>query len=1071
MKIYYRVIPIILFLLMFSFHGKSQSINDWENPLVIGINKLPARATSISFPNQELALAGNRKASPNYKSLNGHWKFHFAPVAEKSIKDFYKQNYDASNWDEIPVPANWELHGYGQAIYTNVTYPFVPVAPPNVPKDDSPVGSYRTTFNIPNNWNKNDVIIHFGGVSSAFYLWINGEKVGYSQGSRLPAEFNITPFLKKGENSLAVKVFRWSDGSYLEDQDHWRLSGIHRDVYLEAVPKTFIYDFGVRTNLDENYKDATLSIRPEISVKNNTDIEGWQIEAQLFDAANLPVLKERLNKPIKRIVREGYPQRNTVKYGLLETKIENPLKWSAEYPNLYKLVLYLKDKDGNIVETRSTKIGFRETELRDGEFFVNGKPVLLYGVNRHDHSQYNGKVISDEEMLKDVLLMKQFNFNAVRTSHYPNNPKWYELCDEYGIYVMDEANLETHGVGGKLSNNPQWTNSFIERGIRMVERDKNHPSIIIWSLGNESGMGPNHAAMGAWIKDFDPTRLVHYEGAQDGGHYEPKFKDPDYVTIRSRMYNSTEYMVKMANIPNDNRPIIYCEYAHAMGNSLGDFISFWEAIKANKRFIGAFVWDWTDGALVKKDANGKMFWAYGGDYGEPIHSGNFNNNGVISPDQTPKPATWEAKKVQQPIEISAVNLNTGTFEIHNRHHFSNLDRYNISWKLEADGKTIQQGTVATPSLNPLEKTTIQIATKKPKIEQGVHYYLTISFKLNTDFNWAKSGFETAWEQFEMPYFTEASSKKWSSISTLKIEETPVTASVITKTIQVVFNKKTGELSSLKLKGKELLKASLQPNFWRPPTDNDFGSSMPKRLGYWKTASKNKTLKTFKVNRLNEKAIKITTAYNLPKADTTLNERPTLNIEYIVYGNGDIDVKNRFVTNVKLPNLPKYGMQLQLNSAYDTMKWLGKGPHENYSDRALSTPYGAYKKSIKNDFFHYVRPQESNNYRGVDWASFTNASGMGLEVLSDTPLNVSAWPYTMEDLSNRKGHIAELPERDSITLNIDHVQMGLGGDDSWSQHARPHELFRLSENKYEYRFVIRPVLKATKRVNHELPPRE
>lgn len=453
--------------------------------------------------------------------------------------------------------------------------------------------------------------------------------MGYSQGSRLPAEFDITPYLKEGENVLAAKVFRWSDGSYLEDQDHWRLSGIHRNVYLETVPKTFLYDFHIRTDLDEDYKDAILSIRPKIHTENKEAVKDWSIEAQLFDNDGEAILAEKMTRNVGEIINEVYPQRATVKFGLLETTVKNPKKWSAEFPNLYTLILSLKDNQGNLKETRRTKIGFRETEIRDGEFFVNGKPVLLYGVNRHDHSQYKGKVVSKEIMLKDALLMKQFNFNAVRTSHYPNNPYWYELCDKYGIYVIDEANLETHGITGKLTNNSLWAHSFLERGIRMVERDKNHPSIIFWSLGNESGMGPNHAAMSGWILDYDPTRIIHYEGAQQDNGDLIKGIDPAYVGVKSRMYNGLDYMVQLANDPNDNRPVIYCEYAHAMGNSLGDFQSFWKAIKANKRFIGAFVWDWTDGGLVAKNKDGNDYWAYGGDFGEKIHRSNFNNNALF----------------------------------------------------------------------------------------------------------------------------------------------------------------------------------------------------------------------------------------------------------------------------------------------------------------------------------------------------------------------------------------------------------------------------------------------------------
>ncbi|MEC3908244.1 glycoside hydrolase family 2 TIM barrel-domain containing protein [Tamlana sp. 2201CG12-4] len=1063
-----RVIITFVCSVLFGIYTVSaQSINDWENPLVVGINKLPARATSMSFPDEVMALNSERSESPRYKSLNGNWKFSFAPIIEQSVQGFESPKFDVSGWDEIPVPANWELHGYGQAIYTNVTYPFVPVNPPYIPKDDSPVGSYRTTFTIPEAWEDSKVIIHLGGVSSAFYLWINGQKVGYSQGSRLPAEFDITPYLKEGENVLAAKVFRWSDGSYLEDQDHWRLSGIHRDVYLEAVPRqAFIYDFFVRTSLDEDYKNTTLSIRPKIHAEDKKVIKDWTLEAQLFDNNGEAVLSEKLSENVGKIVNEGYPQRGTVKFGLLEAQVENPKKWSAEFPNLYTLVLYLKDDNGKVIETRSSKIGFRETEIRDGEFFVNGKPVILYGVNRHDHSQHTGKVVSKEEMLKDALLMKQFNFNAVRTSHYPNNPYWYELCDEYGIYVIDETNLETHGITGKLTNNPLWNHSHLERAIRMVERDKNHPSIVFWSLGNESGMGPNHAAMSGWMKDYDPTRFIHYEGAQNDHWNKISGKDPLYVDVKSRMYNKLDYMVKLANDPNDTRPVIYCEYAHAMGNSLGDFQSFWKAIKANKRFIGAFIWDWTDGGLITKNKDGKEYWAYGGDFGEPIHSGNFNNNGVISPDQTPKPATWEAKKVHQPIEVSISNIEEGTFSVLNRHHFADLSRYDVFWQLQEDGKTVQEGQITAPELAPMESGDIKIDFKRPRIRPGAKYYITISFKLNKTFLWAEAGHEVAWEQFELPYFEEPDTKKSNKLAKLQLSDSDKTVRITTKKATVVFDKSSGNLVSLKVAGSEVLKQALQSNFWRPPTDNDVGSKMPKRQGYWKIATNESTLKIFQIEEQTDTYVSILAEYNLP--DNNGEKAGTVKVNYTVYGSGEIAVSSHIDPVGKLPDLPRFGMQLQLDEAYDTMQWIGRGSHENYSDRLTSAAFGRYQKSVKNDFFHYVRPQESNNYTGVRWASLTNTKGKGIEVVSAEPLSISAWPYSTEDLSERRGHIADLPDRDFITLNIDHKQMGVGGDDSWSMAAVPHVPFRLPAQEYHYNFVMRPVLKKGSKIDHTLP---
>ncbi|MCL6266107.1 glycoside hydrolase family 2 TIM barrel-domain containing protein [Flagellimonas myxillae] len=1060
---------IAVMCLMVTWTAFTQSPNDWENPLVTSINKLPARATSISFTDEAMALKGDRKATPRYQSLNGTWKFNFTPTVDAgaTFNGFHQPEFDVSGWDGIPVPANWELHGYGQAIYTNVTYPFVPVDPPNVPKDDSPVGFYRTNFSIPANWGDSKVIIHFGGVTSAFYLWINGQKVGYSQGSRLPAEFDITEYLQEGENVLAAQVFRWSDGSYLEDQDHWRLSGIHRDVYLEALPKSHIYDFFVRASLDETYKNGTLSVRPKLEVEKGADVSGWELSMQLFDANSSPVFDQAVGRPVTELLREWYPQRATKDFAFLNASVENPLKWSAEHPNLYTLVLYLRDAQGEIVETRSTKVGFRAIEIRDGEFFVNGQPVLLYGVNRHDHSQHTGKVVSEEIMRKDALLMKQFNFNAVRTSHYPNNPFWYELCDEYGLYVIDETNLETHGITGILTNNPDWAHAHVDRAIRMVERDKNHPSIVFWSLGNESGMGPNHSAMSGWIKDYDPTRFIHYEGAQYRS-WDSGLTDPPYVDVRSRMYNPVEYMIDLANTPNDNRAVIYCEYAHAMGNSLGNFTEFWDAIKANKRFIGAFIWDWTDGAIVKKMENGKEMWAYGGDYGEPIHSGNFNNNGVISPDQTPKPATWEAKKVQQPVEIIGEDLENGVFQLTNGHHFSSLSQYNGYWKLEADGETVQEGTFQVPDIKPQEKGVVQINFKQPKVKPGVGYYITLSLRTNNDFNWAKAGHETSWEQFELPFYEVAQEEKIKNIQDLVTEETSEGIKVTTKTAVVKFDKGTGNLTSVSLRGKEMLKGPLTPNFWRPPTDNDVGSRMPKRQGYWKGAVKNSKLTSFGIVHEDEKSIVVESVFELPEMEGTEGSSRVI-MTHTVFGNGEIAVDSQFIPTGELPNLPRFGVQVLLDEDFDNMQWLGRGPHENYVDRNTSTSYGLYQKSVKKDFFHYVRPQESNNYTGVNWASFADNSGRGIEILGNEPLSLSAWPYTMEDLSDPRGHIVELPERDIITLNLDYRQMGVGGDDSWTLNARPHEEFRLPSKAYGYSFVIRPVLSKSKKINHSLPP--
>ncbi|NKI26919.1 DUF4981 domain-containing protein [Arenibacter sp. 6A1] len=1046
---------IIALGLLFSCWTTFSQQNDWENPLVVERNKLAPRATSISYPNESLALKGAISSSPRYKSLNGNWKFNWVPTPDLAPKDFYKQKYNSDTWGEIPVPANWELNGHGMAIYTNVVYPFVPVAPPFVPADDNPTGSYLTSFSVPSDWNDKKVVLHFGGVSSAFYVWVNGEEVGYSQDSRLPAEFDITPYLVEGDNSLAVKVYRWSDGSYLEDQDHWRLSGIHRDVFLEAMPKVHINDFFVLTELDEDYNNATLKIKTTFSNEDDLDLAGYKIKAQLFSANGTPVLDTLLERNVNDLLKQWSPPRGQKNFASLEKEIKNPLKWSAEFPNLYKLVLYLEDAQGNLLETRSVKVGFREIEVVDGELLVNGKPVLLYGVNRHDHDENTGKVVSYETMLKDVLLMKQFNFNAVRTAHYPNNPTWYDLCDEYGIYVMDEANLETHGLGGTLSNDPMWSYAFLKRGIAMVERDKNHPSIISWSLGNESGMGPNHAAMAGWIKDYDPSRLLHYEGAQDLINTgQPNLKpDPAYVDILSRMYNDVDYMVELAQQKNDNRPIIWCEYAHAMGNSLGDFVSFWDAIKAEKRLIGGFIWDWTDQGIARTDENGKKYWAYGGDFGETIHLGNFCINGVVSPDQTPKPALWESKKVFQPISVQDINLEKGEFVVKNWHHFANLDKYNVNWSMSANGIEIQSGKLASISLEAGDSKTISVPFKKPRIKEGEAYYLKLSFVLKEDASWAKKGHEVAWEQFEMPWkFIGDTTENFSKMKDVVLEKGQDETTISLNSFRLGFDNANGLLSSIKKNGKEWLKAPLTVNFWRALTDNDEASQVEKRQGFWKNTQERSQLLDFNVQEVNSKFITVTAKTKLHKKNSK-DAAAIVNTTYKVYGNGTINVQCAIVPNEELPELPRFGMQLQLNGEFDNLEWFGRGPHENYQDRKTGAAVGLFKKSVKNDFFDYVMPQESNNYIGVQFFKLVNNKGFGIYVKGDQDLSMSAWPYTMEDIEKAK-HINELPTRDLVTLNIDYKQMGVGGDNSWSLRARPHEEFRLASQPYTYSYTIK-----------------
>lgn len=1043
-----------MFLLVFLTNTvTSQSLKPWENPQVNGLNRLPSKATSNSFATESEALTGKMKVSDRYKSLNGNWKFRWYPTPKKVPEDFYNTGFDSSDWGEIPVPANWELHGYGTAIYTNVEYPFEPVDAPFTPEDDNPVGLYRTSFEVPSDWNEMQVTLTFGGVSSAYYVWLNGQLLGYSEDSRLPTHFDVTPHLQEGKNNLAVKVYRWSDGVYLEDQDHWRLSGIHRNVCLSAAPKIQLYDFHVRTDLDDNYQDAELQIRPRIKVFGGAGFDGEMLSVQLYDEYGTEVLENTLAISAESIYNEKYEQRGKPDFAMLKALVKNPKKWSAEHPNLYTLVFSLKDKKGELLEARSLKIGFRETEIRDGEFFVNGESVLMYGVNRHDHSPITGKVVSEELMLKDVLMMKKFNINAVRTSHYPNNERFYELCDEYGIYVMDEANLETHEIGGKLSNDPAWSNAFLERAVRMVERDKNHPSIIFWSLGNESGSGFNHATMANWIRAYDPTRPVHYEGAQTtGGKHKIEnevIKDPDYVDVVSRMYNSIEYMVKMANLKGENRPVVWCEYAHSMGNSTGNLYQFWDAIRDNKRLIGGYIWDWVDQGLLQKNENGEDYYAFGGDMGDTkINSGNFCLNGIVDPSRNPKPALWEVKKVFQPIKITPSDLENGKVEVTNQHDFTNLDKFIIRWELQEDGEVIKQGILPPMDLAPNQTGTVTVPFKKPRLKAGAEYFLRIGFELNEDVLWTEKGHEIAWEQLKLSFSKPLEAKKISDSEVVKVEGNAVRG----KNFRIDFDADTGMMTTYQYNGKNLIKSGLHPNFWRPMTDNDRdGGKIHKSLMVWNEATKKPESVTFKIKKLTATEALATATFSFA------NDKALMQVDHYVFGDGTIKVDVSFKADESLPILPKLGLQLEVPNEFENLSWLGRGPHENYWDRKLSADVGTYKAKVQDDYYAYIRPQESSNKTEVRWLALTNNHGKGLLVqASGELLNMSAWPYTTWDIEAAL-HTYDLHARGFITLNIDHKQMGVGGDDSWSKKALPHPEFRIPAKNYGYSFVIKPIV--------------
>jgi beta-galactosidase len=996
----------------------------------------------MPYPDIETALKADRTNSPFYRSLNGKWKFNWVNKPADRPLDFYKPDYDVSKWKLIPVPSNWQMHGYGIPIYLNSRHPFPP-NPPHIPHNYNPVGSYRRQFTMPKDWKDRRIFLHFDGVKSAFYLWINGMKVGYSQDSMTPAEFDITKYLKSDKNTIAVEVYRWSDGSYLEDQDMWRLSGIYRNVYLFATPQVHIRDFFVQTDLDDNYTDATLKIRPRISNYTDQDVEGWTIEAQLYDPNKEPVLNEPLTRTVSSIINEKYPQRDTVKFALLEQKISNPMKWSDEFPNLYTLVMSLNDAEGKTIEAESCRVGFRKVEIKEGQLLVNGRSIKLFGVNRHEHDPDHGRAVPVSRMIQDIKLLKQNNINAVRTSHYPDDPTWYDLCDEYGIYLIDEANLESHDLKGYLSNVPGWHNAFVDRAIRMVERDKNHPSVIFWSLGNETGCGPNHAAMSAWIKDYDPTRPIHYEGAAGNP------VDYPYVDMISRMYARIPEIIRLATNPNDDRPMVLCEYAHAMGNSVGNLKEYWDAIRTHKRLIGGFIWDWVDQGLHKKNPEGQNFWAYGGDFGDNPNDGNFCCNGLVQPNRKPNPSLYEVKRVYQRIHVLPVDILAGKFHIYNEYDFLNLDFTDIKCELSADGRIIQRGTLPKLSLAPGAKRELQLNFTEPNFQPDTEYWIKILFTLAQDTSWAKRGYILAWDQFKIPFdVPQAPVIDSNTMPSLSLNETAQNITITGDDFEIMFETESGALESFVFNEKQLIASAPVPNFWRVPIDNDEGNNMPKRLGVWRNAGPDRTVNSVKAEQLRPQVVRITT-----EADMPVGTNSTYKNVYTVYGTGDIIIDSNFAPHGdSLPKLPRFGMQMAVPARFNKLTWFGRGPYENYWDRKTGAALGLYAGNVNELIHRYVRPQENGNRSDVRWMALTDANSVGLVAVGMPTIDISAWPFTMQALEEAK-HIHEPPPSETITVNLDYRQMGVGGDDSWG--ARTHPEYTLPAKPYHYRMRLMP----------------
>lgn len=1039
----------------------------YEDPLISGINRDASRATAYSFETIEDALSGDRNKTRRFISLNGDWDFSFALKPTEAPPDFYKKR--VSGWKKIPVPSNWEMQGYDKPIYKSAVYPFRPVNPPHVPQDYNGVGCYQRLISVPDSWRDMNVTLHFGGVSSAYKVWLNGKFVGYAEDSFLPSEFNITPYLQQGENILSVWVIRWSDGSFLEDQDQWRMSGIHREVYLQAEPKLRIADFFYQTKLDKDYKNALLSIRPRLDNFTGKEIPGYKVSAHLFDKNGKTVLDKPLERTAESIVNEIYPRLDNAKFGLLETTVINPDKWSSEEPTLYTLVLSLEDSTGKLLEAKSCRLGFRSVEFSkaDSKLLINGRLTYLYGVNRPDHHPTKGKALSREDIKQDVLTIKRFNFNCIRLSHYPSDPYLLDLCDEYGILVIDEANLETHGLGGKLSNDAAWTGTYLERCSRMALRDKNHPSIIFWSLGNEAGRGPNHAAMAAWMHDFDITRPVHYEPAMGSpkaeGYIDPSdpryLKSNDhshriqnpldqyYVDMISRMYPALYTAPLLADQPNgDDRPIFFCEYAHAMGNSAGNIKEFWDQWRNTRRVIGGCIWEFKDQGLLKKDSAGVEFYAYGGDFGERYFD-NFTIKGVVAADGRPKAAMYECKRVFQPIECEWQNAGTGLMKIVNRSSVKNVNAYTPTLSIRRDGQIISTQVLPPINLAAGRDSLINLSPYIKGVKPGYEYHIDICFSLSQNVSWADKGFDIASNQLELK--TDPSPRP-AAHSTLAFRDTDRGKLVIGKDFSILVDKSNGAIGSYIWKGKELLFQPLLPHFTRPQTDND-------RRG-WKS---HRVMKQWYESKPVFRGMTVTENNGQPAIECTyqlVKDSATVKLMYNVDANGVLRVDFTMDINPALPALPKVGMQTGIARDFDIVKWFGRGLLENYVDRRYGFDAGIYEQPVNEFMEPYVVPQENGNRTDVRWMFFHNKQKQGLLIVADSLLSMSAWPYTEENIAAAK-HTNKLKDAGYLTVNIDLVQMGVGGNDSWSDVAAPLDQYMIKGKHFNYSFYLVPFVEG------------
>ncbi|QTD37039.1 DUF4981 domain-containing protein [Polaribacter batillariae] len=1044
-------IALLLVVICFSIKGFAQEPPFWLNEHKNQDNREPMHATYYVFENEALAKKGNWKASQNYLDLNGIWKFKWIENATDLPKDFQKTNFNDRNWDNFKIPATWEVNGYGYPVYTNSTYEFEKILkknPPIVPTQENYVGIYRREINVDKNWKGKEIFLHVGAAKSNLTVWANGTYVGYGEDGKLPQEFNLTNYLKSGKNTLVFKVMRWSDGSYLECQDFWRMSGITRETYLYARNRTHVVDFEILPSLDASYKNGFLKVTTSISNFNKKN--NYALEVQLKDGDKI-LDKKELNK--KQLTAKA-----TFNFSVKNTK-----NWSAEIPNLYTVNFILKNKKGQTVEFISKKIGFRTSEIKNGQLLINGEPVYIKGVNRHETDPTTGQTISKERMEQDIKVLKEFNINAVRTSHYPNDSYFYDLCDKYGIYVVDEANIESHGmrysITETLANKPNWELAHLERVERMVKRDKNHPSVIIWSMGNESGHGYNFYRSYLRIKELDASRPVQYERASVGRWSGKGLRFDWDSDLMVPMYNSPESMVEYAEAhPNANRPFIQSEYAHAMGNSMGNFKDYWNVIRKYKTLQGGFIWDMIDQSVYKKRKDGTVIFAYGGDFGpkDVPSSNNFLNNGVFNPERKPNPHAFEVKNVYQDVLTSWADKNTATIKVFNEFFFKDLSNVSLKWELLLDGVVSQKGTIENLEVNPQQSKTYNLPINLAD-KQYNEALINVTYHLKKAVPFLPKDYKIASEQLSLKgsWKNDVTVK---GVSKMHVEKGTSEITFKSDKASITFNKNTGLISGYTFNNQNILKENTQihPNFWRAPNDNDMGGGFQKKFVAWKNPMKEAKLTNWNYSVTEDYKVVVKANYTLPTVHSKLA------LTYEINSNGVIHIEQSIAIDAskKVAVLPRFGIEMVLPKKFNTIAYYGRGPHENYIDRNYSSKVGLYNQTVSEQYYPYIRPQETGHKTDIRWWRLSDGKTTNIKITSNTLFGATALHYLTSDLDDglekEQRNAADIKERNLTNLQLDYKQMGLGGIDSWG--ALPLEKYRLSEKSYTCTFKITPLIK-------------